>query len=83
MRVSVDYGLAHLEVDIPQEKLVGVQQQPPAPRLTILRWRCAGAGVASGFSGSAPGTYAEDHVAIVVDDRLPHVADLLAPIVEH
>lgn len=84
MRIGIDYGLEHLDVEVPDSSLVSVHRQPPAPPLDDL-----GAAVRNalehplGFPALRLALTPDDHVAIVMDRHLPRAAALLQPLLEH
>jgi nickel-dependent lactate racemase len=85
MRVSLHYGRGHLECDVPDGNLVAVQS-PPTPVEPV---RDLGAAVRAaleapvGFPPLRRAVTPDDHVTIVVDERLPYLVELLVPILEH
>ncbi len=84
MRIDITYGLEHLEVTIPEESRIVVRRQPPAPALAD-----PAAAVRQaledplGFPALRRALTPDDHVAVVVDEKLPRLAELLTPILEH
>jgi nickel-dependent lactate racemase len=84
MRIEIPYGAHRLEVEIADNQLVEVHRQPTAPALTDLA-----AAVRNtlenplGFPPLRRALTPDDHVTIVVDEYLPHLAELLAPVLEH
>jgi nickel-dependent lactate racemase len=84
MRVGIDYGLERFEVEVPDQRLIGVHRQPPAP---VLADRAEAVRAALerplGFPSLRRALTPDDHVAVVVDEELPHLAELLTPLLEH
>jgi nickel-dependent lactate racemase len=84
MRIGIGYGQAHLDVDVPDGSVLAVRRQPPPPDVAdpVAAVRAA---------LEAPVDYPplrralipDDHVALVVDDRLPRFVDLLVAVLEH
>jgi nickel-dependent lactate racemase len=84
MRVGVNCGLELLDLDIPEHKLIQRRQQPPAPTLPDPAAAVRNALESPhDFPALRRALTPDDHVAIVVDDHLPHLAQLVVPIVEH
>jgi nickel-dependent lactate racemase len=84
MRVKIDYGLEHVDVDVPESRLVALHRQPPAPPLPdpIATIREA-LEKPIGFPPLRRALTPDDHVAIVVDEHLPHLPELLVAVLEH
>jgi nickel-dependent lactate racemase len=84
MRLGIDYGRQHLEVEVPESSLVGVHRSVPAPpvadRAAAMR---AALEKPLGFPALRRALTPDDHVTIVVDEGLPHLAELLTPLLEH
>jgi nickel-dependent lactate racemase len=84
MPIAIAYGRQHADVDIPDSRSVKVSRQPPAPALPD-----PGAAVRQaletplGFPALRRALTPDDHVAILVDEHLPRLSDLLTPILEH
>jgi nickel-dependent lactate racemase len=84
MRVGIDYGFEHHDYEVAESRLVVCHRQPMAPALTDL-----GAAVRAaletpiGFPALRRALTPDDHVAIVVDEHLPHLTELLVPVLEH
>src|SRR5439155_18524014 len=84
MRVGIDFGLDHVELEVQESNLVGVQRQPMAPALADPQ-EAVRAALENpiGFPALRRALTPDDHVAIVVDEELPRLAELLTPILEH
>lgn len=84
MQVSISVGLDHLKVDVPESRLVRCQ---PVEACTPVADPRASVGICLehpvGFPALRRALTPDDHIAVVVDERLPHLADLLVPILEH
>jgi nickel-dependent lactate racemase len=84
MRVEFDYAHEHLELDVAEHKLVAVHREQPAPPLfdpaAALR---ASLEAPLEFPPLRQALTPDDHVAIVVDESLPHLPQLLTPLLEH
>jgi nickel-dependent lactate racemase len=84
MRVGVAYGTQRLDLDVPEQSLVGVRRTDPAPDLAD-----AAAAVRRaleeplGFPALRRALTPDDHVAVVVDERLPQLPVLLTAVLEH
>src|ERR1700676_3982483 len=84
MRVDIPHELEHVDLKVPDKKLVRVERQPVSPGL-----RDPADAVRQALD--SPWHYPplrraltpDDRVVIVVDDRLPHVESLVTPILEH
>jgi nickel-dependent lactate racemase len=84
MRLHLEYGLKHLEIEVRDSSLVSVRPLPPAEPLADV----GGAVRAAlenpiGFPALRRALTPDDHVTIVVDEHLPRLVDLLIPILEH
>ncbi len=84
VHVGIDYGLRHLDLEVPEERLLVATRQPPDPPLTdpVAAVRDA-LESPQGFPQLRRALTPDDHVAIVVDEHLPRVAELLTPVLEH
>jgi nickel-dependent lactate racemase len=84
MNVGIEYGRNVLEVKIPDEKVVALHRQAVVAGATDPA-------EAVRIALEAPEKYPplrsaltpDDHVAIVVDERLPHVAKLVTAVLDH
>jgi nickel-dependent lactate racemase len=84
MRVGVNYGLEHQEFEVVESKGVRFERQSPAPPLSNLAAAVEAAlETPHGFPALRRALTPDDHVAIVVDEHLPHLPELLVPIFEH
>jgi nickel-dependent lactate racemase len=82
MRIAMDYGLDHVEFEVAEENLIA------GPRAPAALADPAGAVRAAleepfGFPALRRALTPDDHVTIVVDEHLPHLAELLVPLLEH
>jgi nickel-dependent lactate racemase len=84
MRLGIDYGRHHLDLEVRDDRLATVHRQPAPPPLTdpaaavraALEKPCD-------FPPLRRALTPDDHVAIVVDEQVPRLAELLTPILEH
>jgi nickel-dependent lactate racemase len=84
MRTSIRYGRECLEVSLPDERLVGVRRQPAAPALSDPAAAVRAALESPhGFPALRLALTPDDHVAVVVEERLPHFVELLTAVLEH
>jgi nickel-dependent lactate racemase len=82
MRIAVDYGRQRVEFEVAADRLI--PSRPPPPPL-------ADPGTAVLAALESPIDYPplrraltpDDRVVVVVDERLPHLAELLVPLLEH
>lgn len=84
MRVAINYGRDHLEVEVPPGNLVPVRRQPfngplPDPAAAVRD----ALETPLGFPALRRALTPEDHVAVVVDETLPQLGTLLVPVLEH
>ncbi len=84
MRVGLEYGRQHLDVEIPDQRLLAVHRQALAPALADRRAAVRAALESPlGFPPLRRALTPDDHVTIVIDEHLPHLADFLTPLLEH
>jgi nickel-dependent lactate racemase len=84
MRTEIAYGLEHLELEVSDDRLVATRRQPQAPPLADPVAAVAAALEAPlGFPPLRRALTPDDHVVIVVDERLPLLGQLLTPVLEH
>src|SRR5262245_30280869 len=84
MPIDVVFGRERLAIEVAASRLVGVKRQPTAPPL-------ADSAAAVRAALETPLDYPplrqaltpDDHVAVVLDERLPHLAELLTPLLAH
>lgn len=84
MRVGIDFGLDRVELEVDDGRLVELRRAPSAPAL-------ADPAAAVHAALDAPlrypplwrGLTPDDHVTIVVDERLPCLGQLLVAVLEH
>jgi nickel-dependent lactate racemase len=84
MRVDIPHELEHVDLKVPDAKLVRVKRQPvtaglrdPADAVRLALdspWH---------YPALRRALTPDDRVVVVVDDRLPHVESLVTPILEH
>jgi nickel-dependent lactate racemase len=83
MRTGIHYGRERLDLEVPAGRLVGVQRQAapalPDPAAAVR----ASLEAPHGFPSLRRALTPDDHVAIVVEEHLPHFVDLLTAVLEH
>ncbi|MBI3410020.1 MAG: DUF2088 domain-containing protein [Planctomycetes bacterium] len=84
MRHPITFGQNRLDLDLPDDQTIPVQRQnaPPAVSDPASAVRDA-LEHPHGFPPLRQALTPDDHVAIFVDERLPHLPDLLVPLLEH
>jgi nickel-dependent lactate racemase len=84
MRIGIRYGREQLDLEVPEERLVGVRRAAPAPALAdpaaAVR---ASLEAPHGFPALRRALTPDDHVAVVVEEHLPHFVELLTAVLEH
>jgi nickel-dependent lactate racemase len=80
MRVALDYGRDRVEFDTGMAE--AVVHQPPAAVAPAESMRAALEQPVD-FPALRRALTPDDHVAVIVDEGLPHVAELLVPLLEH
>lgn len=84
MRIGIGYGRELLEIDVPDDRVVGVQRQAAAPPLADpVAAVHAALETPLGFPALRRALTPDDHVAIVVDEHLPRLPHLLTALLEH
>ena len=84
MHFGIDYGRDRLDLEVREGGLVGVRRQPPAPPLADPAAAVRAALEAPlGFPPLRRALTPGDRVVVVVDERLPCLAGLLTPLLEH
>jgi nickel-dependent lactate racemase len=84
MRTDIAYALEHLELEVEDARLVPARRPPPAPPLADPAAAVAAAlEEPLGFPALRRALTPDDHVAVVVDERVPQLPRLLTPILEH
>src|SRR5262249_40924636 len=84
MLAGIDYGHEHLDLNLGESALVDLRRGPLSPALADV-----GAAVREalespiGFPALYRALTPEDYVAIVLDEGLPHLYELLVPVLEH
>jgi len=84
MRVGIEYGREYVEYEVPEQQVVGLHRQPAAPALPdpVAAVRAA-LESPRGFPTLRRALTPDDHVAVVVDERLPRLPELVVPVLEH
>ncbi|MFL5242151.1 MAG: lactate racemase domain-containing protein [Gemmataceae bacterium] len=84
MQVGIPFGRDRLELDIHPDQVVPVERQTPAPALANVSAAVSeGLEIPEEYPALRRALTPDDHVAIVVDEALPRVAELLSPILGH
>ncbi|HEY7327873.1 MAG TPA: lactate racemase domain-containing protein [Gemmataceae bacterium] len=82
MRIALDYGRERAEFDVASEHLVADLRPPTALADPAAAVRAALEGPHA-FPPLRRALTPDDHVAVVLDEELPHLAELLVPVLEH
>jgi nickel-dependent lactate racemase len=84
MRIRLEYGLKHLDLELPESSLVAVHREAVAAPLRdpVEAMRTA-LESPLGFPPLRRALTPDDHVTIVLDEGLPHLVELLVPLLEH
>jgi nickel-dependent lactate racemase len=84
MRLGIDWGRQHLYVDVAAENVVKVVRGALAPSIAEPATAVRNAVEEPvDFPCLRRALTPDDHIAIVIDERLPQLARLLVPILEH
>jgi nickel-dependent lactate racemase len=84
MRVTIGYGLEHVDYEVPAASLVAARRPPTAPAIADLSRAVNDAlETPNGFPALRKALTPDDHVVIVADDHLPHQREMLSAIVEY
>lgn len=84
MRSAISYGLERMEFEVAEDQLVGSQREDPVPDLPDIEAAARQAlETPLGFPALRRALTPDNHVAIVVDEHLPHLPALLTAVVEH
>jgi nickel-dependent lactate racemase len=84
MRVRIEYGREHLDLDVADNRLAPLHRQEPAPALMDLAAAMHDAlEKPLGFPALRRALTPDDHVAIVIDEGSPRLSELLTPLLEH
>jgi nickel-dependent lactate racemase len=84
MRVGIDYGREHLDLEVREGGLVGVHgHTPAAPLADSARAIREALESPIGFPALRRALTPDDHVAVVLDEHLPHLPELLVPVLAH
>lgn len=82
MRIAVDYGRDRVEFEVAGERLIA-EPRPPAALADPAAAVRAALEQPHAFPALRLALTPDDHVAIVLDEQLPHLAELLVPLLEH
>jgi nickel-dependent lactate racemase len=82
MRIAIDYGLDRVEFEVAEDRLVAEPRPPVALEDPAAAVRAA-LEAPHGFPALRRALTPDDHIAIVLDEELPHLAELLVPLLEH
>jgi nickel-dependent lactate racemase len=82
MRIAIDYGRARMELDIADDRLIAELRPPEALADPAAAVRVA-LEAPHAFPALRRALTPDDHIAIVLDEELPHLAELLVPLLEH
>jgi nickel-dependent lactate racemase len=82
MRVTINYGRQAMELEVPQGRCLPAQP-PPAPLPDPVEAVRSALEEPHDFPALRQALTPGDRVAVVVDEGLPGLADLLTPILEH
>jgi nickel-dependent lactate racemase len=81
---TLHFGREQIDVAIAEDRLVGVRRRPPAPALADPAAAVRDALEAPlGFPPLRRALTPDDRVTVVIDEHLPRLAHLLAPLLEH
>jgi nickel-dependent lactate racemase len=82
MRVAMNYGLDRVEFEVAEDRLIADPRPPEALADPAAAVRAA-LEEPHGFPALRRALTPDDHIAIVLDEELPHLAKLLVPLLEH
>jgi len=84
MRIGIDYGGQRVELEVPDGALAEPSRAPAAPSLadpvTAVRQALE---TPYHWPALRQAQTPDDHVAVLLDEGLPHLAQLLTPLLEH
>jgi nickel-dependent lactate racemase len=84
MKLGVDFGRDHIDLDAREADRVPLRQAPPAPALGDAREAMRTALERPlRFEPLRRALTPEDRVVVVIDERLPHLAGLITGLLEH
>src|SRR5271166_2034012 len=84
MRIPIDHGHEHLEIEVPEANLVGVDRPvPAAPLVDPAAAVRAALESPHGYPALRLALTPDDRVAVVVDVHLPRLPELVVAILEH
>jgi nickel-dependent lactate racemase len=82
MRIVMEYGRDRIDLEVAGPNLIA-SRPPPAPLADPAAAVRAALEEPHGFPPLRRALTPDDHVTVVVDERLPHLAELLVPLLEH
>jgi nickel-dependent lactate racemase len=83
MRIGIDYGREHLDLDLPEGSLVNARRDTPSsPLADPAQAVRAALEKPYGFPPLRRALTPDDHITIVVDESLPQLVRLLTPLLE-
>jgi nickel-dependent lactate racemase len=82
MRIAMNYGRDRVEFEVADDRLIADAQPPMALADPVAAIRAALEEPHS-FPALRRALTPDDHITIVVDEELPHLAELLVPLLEH
>ena len=82
MRVPIDYGLDRAEFEVSDDGLIADMKSPTALADPAAAVRAA-LEEPHAFPALHRALTPDDHITIVLDEELPHLAELLVPVLEH
>jgi nickel-dependent lactate racemase len=83
MRHTVAFGQRQLDLDIPEDRLVRAASQPAPDLADPLAALAEALEHPFHFPSLRQALTPDDHIAVVVDESLPHPGRLVGPILEH
>jgi nickel-dependent lactate racemase len=83
MRIGIDYGREHLDLDLPESSLVPAQRGAAVPALDVATAVRSALETPHGFPSLRRALTPDDHITIVVDESLPQLVRLLTALLEH
>ncbi len=84
MRLEIDFGNNHFDLEVREQNLVNVRQQPATPPLADPAGAVRDAlEKPNDFPALRRALTPDDHVAVVVDPGLPRLTEILPPVLAH
>src|SRR5438128_3049372 len=84
MRINLGFGREHLELDVPDRALIEVRRPAvSAPIADVSAAVEAALETPLGFPPLRRALTPDDHLAVVVDEELPRLAELVTPLLAH